>query len=391
MPALAPAPAAPARPPVAGAIAPGYFEGTLPPALILAAFALVTLPMVALSAVAPTHLLLWGYVWLFGMTHFVVTLTVYLQGANLRHFWGTWPRRLLFFGAPVALFVAFDLVAAFGVRAAFPVFALGFLAAVRLFDFFHFNRQSFGVLQMFKGRTGVRFPARLKRCENGAFLALTALLFTTFLAGGLCPLLQPGGWLSLADFGPPPADAVFPLDALQGIAAAALLTALGLLAAAAVGLVRTCRAADRPVGLGFALAYLGVQAASALIGAVSLPLYIAALAVHYVEYHVLMAPRCFRVPLDPAWRVDRAFAALRANRVVFAAAVVALAGLVTACGAVGMAAMGRLDAAAPSGYLAVVAVFDGLFVFHYLVEMFIWRFSDPHFRKQLGGLYFAAK
>ena len=36
-------------------------------------------------------------------------------------------------------------------------------------------------------------------------------------------------------------------------------------------------------------------------------------------------------------------------------------------------------------------VFDGLFVFHYLVEMFIWRFSDPHVRRSLAGLYFAQK
>ena len=45
----------------------------------------------------------------------------------------------------------------------------------------------------------------------------------------------------------------------------------------------------------------------------------------------------------------------------------------------------------PMRYLAVVSVFDGLFVFHYFVETLIWRFSDPFYRKTLGALYFRPK
>ena len=45
----------------------------------------------------------------------------------------------------------------------------------------------------------------------------------------------------------------------------------------------------------------------------------------------------------------------------------------------------------PFNYLVLIAVFDGLFVFHYFVEMLIWRFGDPFFRKTLVGLYFAPK
>jgi hypothetical protein len=44
-----------------------------------------------------------------------------------------------------------------------------------------------------------------------------------------------------------------------------------------------------------------------------------------------------------------------------------------------------------SSHTALVAVFDGLFVFHYFVEMFIWRFSEPYYRQTLGPLYFAPK
>ena len=44
-----------------------------------------------------------------------------------------------------------------------------------------------------------------------------------------------------------------------------------------------------------------------------------------------------------------------------------------------------------SSYTALLAIFDGLFVFHYFVEMFVWRFSEPHYRQTLGPLYFTAK
>lgn len=371
----------------------GYFEQRLPPALILGTFVVVTLPMAALVQWTGTGAMVWVYLWLFGMTHFVLTLTVYMQSRNLRHFASTWRNRLLFFAVPVAIFVAFDLLHAFRVGATFPIFALWFWGAVRLLDFNHFNRQSFGVYQLFKARTGVRFPAGLKRTEDAFFAALTGLLFVTFLSGGLCPLLQPGGWLTVADLGRGLGDPLLPLDVLQAAAVVGIAAGTGLLAASVTRLVRGWRAAGRPAGLAMALAYLAFQATSAALAVVSFPLYLAALAIHYVEYHVLMAPRCFRSRLDEASRLDRWYGRVRANRVLFYAAVVGIAALVTAFAAAGMGVMGRHPGVfgEPLGYLALIAVFDGLFVFHYFVEMLIWRFSDPYFRQSMAGLYFAPK
>lgn len=371
----------------------GYFEGSLPPALILATFFVITLPMAALTLWTASGMMLWVYLWLFGMTHFVLTLTVYMQSRNLRHFASTWRNRLLFFAIPVAIFVAFDLLHAFRVGATFPVFALWFWGAVRLLDFNHFNRQSFGVYQLFKTRTGVRFPRVLKRAEDGFFATLTGLLFITFLSGGLCPLLQPGGWLTVAELGRGLTDPVLPLNLLQAAAAVGLTAALVLLTVSVTGAVRVWRAAGQPGGLRMALAYLGLQAASAAMAVISFPLYLAALAIHYVEYHVLMAPRCFRSKLDETSRLDRLYGRLRANRILFYAGVIGAAGLVTAFAAAGMGVMGRHPGvfSEPAGYLVLIAVFDGLFVFHYFVEMLIWRFSDPYFRQSMTGLYFAPK
>ena len=383
-----PMPARPLGAPPAG----GFFDRPGPARLIVGAFAGVTVPLAWMTAVRPSGELLWVYLWLFGMTHFVLTLTVYLQWQNLRHFAGGWKNRLLFFGLPVLIFVGFDLLHAGRVGVLFPLFAVCFWGAVRLLDFHHFTRQSFGVLQLFKGRTRVRFSPRLKRRESLHFGALTLLLFNTFLSGGVLPVFQAGGPLSVAGWqGIVPA--VLPLAVAQwlSVGLGAAVAALG--AWCVNGLGREWRAGGRPPGLPLALAYFGVQTAAGLMAAVSLPLYAAALAVHYVEYHVLMYPRCFHARLDPSARVDRWFARLRASRGVFYAAVVAAAGLVTAFAAAGMGSMGRHPGVLtePTGYLLLIGVFDGLFVFHYVVEMFIWRFADPHFRRQLAGLYFAPK
>ena len=377
----APVPAPPARPP-------GYLQRRWPAAVILAAFPAVALPMAAAVLAGPLDWVVWGYTWVFAMTHFVVTLAVYLRSDNLRYFTRTARTRTVFFAVPVLLFVGFDLYHALRVRAELPLVGLGVLVVVRLADFNHFNRQSFGVLQLFKARTGARPPAELKRTENLYFAVLTGLLLVMFLAGGVCPLLQPGGPLTLAAVRDPVLPPVLPLAAAQVLSAGLLAAAAGLFVAVLAGLRRACGGAP---GFAAAAGYLLVQSAAALLAAAYFPLYLAALAVHYVEYHVLMAPRCLRAEPDPRTRLDRAYAVVSGRPVLFYAVVLAVAGVATTGAYAGMGMMGLQPGAAERsfGYLALIAVFDGLFMFHYFVEMFIWRFSDPHFRKELAGVYFA--
>ena len=95
---------------------------------------------------------------------------------------------------------------------------------------------------------------------------------------------------------------------------------------------------------------------------------------------------------------------LRHNRVIFYSLIFLAAigvSLLTGLGTSAMSAMVAQAAAmwkslgggaTPSGsYTAFIAVFDGIFVFHYFVEMFIWKFSEPYYRQTLGPLYFAKK
>jgi hypothetical protein len=368
---------------------PGYFQRTTPVALILGAFVVFTLPLTWLVLTEPDSPLLLKlelvYMLGLGVTHFVITPTIYLQSNNLRHFASSWRNRMIYFAIPVGIFVVFDLYRALEVAVLLPVFDVAFRLTIRAVDFQHFSRQSFGVLQLFKARAGVKFPAWQRRVEYWYAWATVAVLLVTYLRGGrldtdVHPGLIAAHWLF-----------------------AAVLAGLGL--TILIGIAVTARSAERPGRLLAPASYFILQTISALLAAYSTALYGIALAMHYVEYHVLMLPRCFNTPLDPRQWTDRLFGRLRSSRIIFYLAILLGALIVTEL--VGNVATSMVNAmtavlagmwkgygggAGPtSSYTALLAIFDGLFVFHYFVEMFIWRFSEPYYRQSLSPLYFAAK
>src|SRR5439155_15616876 len=123
-------------------------------------------------------------------------------------------------------------------------------------------------------------------------------------------------------------------DVLPGLAAAhcvlaAILAGLGLTILVGIGL--TARTADRPGRLLAPAAYFLLQTTSALLAAYSTALYGIALAMHYVEYHVLMLPRCFDTSLNPRHWTDRVFARLRSSRIIFYVLLLAAAVGVSLC------------------------------------------------------------
>jgi hypothetical protein len=173
--------------PAAGPTNTPFLQQPWIPFLILGSFVVLTLPLCLLAAASSDFLAPWSLGWLYvcglGTTHFALTLTVYLQSANLSYFNSSWGKRLLYFLVPVFIFVFFDLYRALEIAVVLPAVDLVFRCAIRLLDFQHFNRQSYGVLQLFKGPTRA-FPRWLRRVENAYFLGLTALLFLSFLTTG---------------------------------------------------------------------------------------------------------------------------------------------------------------------------------------------------------------
>lgn len=334
-----------------------YFARRVPVAVVFGSFVLVLLPLLALRLI-PNFLVATSYLAFFeatvlGTGHFFITLALYLQSGHLDHFARGARNRVLFFGVPVLILlgVAWLNVLQPARTGAFLVF----FSALRFADFLHVGRQSFGMLQLFERARGARLPAAQKVAENVFFIAAAALQWLTFAAGGR-----------------------FPLDSVWVCAASAAVWLFGLVIAA--GQLASSLQHPREARSWTALGYFAMQAFAAGLAVWRTELYAIALTVHYTEYHVIMVPRCFRTQLDPVRRSDRWFAALRRRPLIF-------------YGVLGVVVLAfelreRLDVAGAGVPLRLlVHLFDGIFLLHYFVEAFLWKFRDPELARLLAPLY----
>jgi hypothetical protein len=342
-----------------------YLVRAAPRALVLGSFFVVAVPLAVyllfMSRAEPTQgtvlalPVVQGYSVIFGLTHFFLTFTVYMSSPNIRHFLST-PRNVFaFLVAPLTALVGLAVWHGSALSERFVLANVVLFMTIRGFDFYHLSRQSFGVIQLFKGRSLKGVPAWTRTAENLYFLALAMLMYTTFLSD--------------LRF-----DAHAPLTLVV-----ATFTAI-LLGVVLVGYAIGLRAGANRKATMLVLGYLAVQTGSSLLAVYRTGLYAASLAVHYVEYHVIMAPRVFRAPIDEG---DRALSAVRR-------APIALYLTLLMFGFVWLLLRQSQDAfvgGGASGSRMLVHVFDGIFVFHYIIEMSIWKFSDPYFRKSLGPLY----
>jgi hypothetical protein len=319
-------------------------------ALILGSFFFVALPLSAYIAVASQKgPVAQAYIVLFGITHFFLTFTVYLSAANRAHFTSSPRNMFLFLGAPLAALFGLALFYGLNLPARFGLFATALFTATRGLDFYHLSRQAFGMMQIFKGKNNRVVPAKIRSLENVYFLVLAIAMFLTYANDLRFDARSPLTW------------------AVLGVA----LVMLVMIVAAhfrAGGDAKTRNAA---------LAYLGVQTGSCALAIWRTDFYVASLAVHYVEYHVIMAPRVFRAPIE---KTDTMLAIARK-------APLGLYGVLVLLGAAWWLLFRAQEVYTAGPSRALVHVFDGLFVFHYVIEMSIWKMSDPYFRKTLGPLY----
>ena len=263
--------------PVGGRAEPGYLQRRFPVSLILASFFLLTVPLCVLARGddqfvfrRPIGIV---YICALGMTHFVITFVLYLQAANLRYFWSTWANRLTYFVVPGGHLRLLRPLSRPGGGRGVPLLDLGLMYGIRLMDFQHFTRQNYGVLQLFRIRSGERFPDWMRQAENQFFSGLTLLLFVTFLCGGRFRPERP-------------------------IVLMVLAVVTGLFVWVLAGFALAWSRSRTRSALLVPLAYFLLQTCSAGLAVYSTSLYAFGLAMHYVEYHVLMIPRCFHTPLD---------------------------------------------------------------------------------------------
>jgi hypothetical protein len=325
---------------------------------ILLTFPFITLPLVYVHASDMTPLsraLIYDiYLCVFGLTHFVLTFTVYLQSDNLEHYGESTHNQIIYFLAPLGIFLFFPIFFGTGLATSYPVVAGLVLLIVRFANYRHLTRQAYGVSRMLGRAHGAQLHRWQPIAEHAFLSALTLLMFFTFLYGGR-----------------------FTWDRTP----VKLITVLSIVLAGIVAFgYGSAAARSQKSGTVFAPAtYMLLQTISILLAVWRTELYVATLAMHYVEYHVLMVPRCFQTKLNSEYAPDRLFANLRANRFVFYGGLITIAAFFM---------IARKTAEVNGGPMTLY-MFDALFVFHYFIESYIWRFSVPHYRHALSPLYFA--
>jgi hypothetical protein len=365
--------------PLTSALAPApglrpFLQRRIPVGIILASFLLLTVPLTLLNVLGASQttnfVCFTAYHITFSITHFFLTAWLYFDPRNVAYFNSSWQTRSIYFAAPIAILVVVWALGFFHVDPAYGDFepsaswgpmayAFFFAFAVRALDYRHSTRQSFGVLQLIKVQPGAKYPEWSKVVDRTFFTAMCLLELQTFASGG--------------HFTPSP------------LMIASVVVTGGLFIGVMAGFLRAWREVpDRRVMLS-PLAYFLFQTTAACLVVWRFELYAISLAMHFTEYHVLMAPRCFeRVPKDGASAPAGKPFFLRRSWFAGYAVLIILALTYY------MSDILELAGVQSKNQLlwAMTNMFNGIFLAHFFLESFVWKFSTPYFRTVLGPTYF---
>lgn len=355
-----------------------FFDDPTRIAIILGTFFFITLPLSILpSLFAWGEWMALGFWVLVGATHFFLPLFLYLRRDNLRYFRASRRNVLIYLVIAPIIFAIPCLLDAFYPRPGPYVYDLGLFATpgvltpgaypalfvlvwsvgARGFDFYHTNMQSFGMLELLK-RTSGKYSIWLRRCNRAFFLTIACLLLITFLNGGRFDPTNPA------------------------VIAGAILAAALFLVNTTSLLLGWQRSGRRPRGWTAAV-YFAFQGISMSLAIWRFELYLAALAMHFVEYHLLMRHRVFAGTPDARAWPDRVLAWLKTYRAIFYLLLIIPAAYVVFWAEV----MDDMKVSPTVPMRLLTNILNGIFLFHYFVEAFIWKFSDPYWRSSLAPLF----
>ena len=303
---------------------------------IFLSFLAVTLPMLYLDHIRFYALesVMLIYFALLGVSHFCLTGLVYFDAAHLAHFKKSFRNQVIYFYVPFLIFWGFYLYQLWQLYQNPHPLNLLFLGLVRFLDFQHVSRQSYGLLQFLKYGFREKTKAKLIRPDFLLFQFLAAAQLATFLNGGQ---FNSQDQLSI-------------------------LLLVGFVSC----LLWTATQQRHPI----TLFYLLLQCAAGLLAVYQTKFYLASLAIHYVESHFLMYPRIQQMQ-------NRGLSS-KLGRPLIIYGVLLFFGLV------------YFWSRWPNVYetnVRWVNIFDGLFLAHYFLEAFVWRFRDPFYREQVLPLY----
>lgn len=354
--------------------------------LIIGSFAFLTVPLLAASffaseeQLATVKFIATLYFVCFGASHFFVTFAVYFDRDNLRFFLSDPKHIVLYFVLPACIMaVVFSIYQfqpwntwALVIPFALPLFEL----TIRAADFLHVQRQSYGVLQLLKGSTGIKFSAISKTLEKLFF-----------------PLMATAGWLTFAKtFRGNPDKRLHPfVDSpyfrvlenewlFWGI----LTVAISIFLIAVWNLVQA-RGREGTLKQRYSPAvYFLLQSSAVTMAVINTNLYVLGLAMHYVEYHVLVFQRSFKAG-GSMFRSEKRTTAGRVGTIIaFLAVLVGVTWLFAYVPKFASANGSPVTMSMNNMFLTVI-------VFHFYIDALIWRFRQPFYRETLGPVYFAPK
>lgn len=293
---------------------------------VFAAFYGLTLPLLIMHFFAadflqkvPLDVLLFI---LLGLSHFLITCSLYLSKDHFRYFNSSWQRRGIYFGMPL-IFITFYCSIQWATVGKEEV-----ATTLRLVNDFHWTRQSFGVALLIGG-AGIANSRKILNAFfylSGFFLSLS-LFFENHLV-----------WIA-------------------GI----MLCFLGL-----AYLKRKSLSPEIRI-------YLLLQALAFCIACIDERLYLIALSMHYVEYHILMAKRR---PIRPAANPSCPEFFHRWSSYAILLIFTILAAQL----------LNYANQPPPRWNSTMAAAANAIFAIHFFLDAFIWRFKNSFYQSEFAGI-----
>ena len=319
----------------------------------------VSLYVFGATAAAGTALFFLLYHLLLRLPHFAATLNfTYLYKENRQYYRANWVE---YFAVPTLILVAYGARPWFDPQS---LYASTLVTVATIWGMQHIAFQNYGILSLYRKRSGARADELLPKFEKAVFYELTALA----VVGGLF-----GIWL--------PTNRPLAVEHAITWAIRALVAA-------------TCAAYFLRIWLTRKTSPISIPALLYFVTALSVMIYwpfyhrlgtgrIAGNAFFYVfnGQHCLAYLGLLFHMTSNEQRATRAFSSLREGSLRFARfyAPLAVGAAVLLVLAAFRTAHAALPLDVPSGFRAI-GILDGIFVTHYYLESRTWKFTNPHNR-----------
>jgi len=363
--------------------------------VILGSFVFLTVPLLIIFFAPwphgnPFDLFVNYYFVCFGATHFFVTFSIYCNSGNLRYFASDTKNIYLYFALPIAImafifcfyfvyFVKQNDTSFFMLRDGWAESILILTPFVVLIvgavDILHVQRQSYGVLQLLKGSTGLKFTDISKSLEKLFFPLMALAAWITFVKTLKAGDAQHWGSIKSSPF-LDYVTAPWLTWMILGFAAGIFLIALTKLLAASQSEGSFRQKYSPPC-------YFFLQSVAVLLAVIDYRLYAVGAAMHYVEYHFLVYQRSFKAE-------GSAFedaGSPRYRRIIVKTSFYLVLIAITALFTFYPQTLARNWVLTP----VFISVFMAVQVFHYYIDTLLWRFRKPFYRQTLGPVYFGGR